>query len=156
MAVAPHRRLDAEDASGPKKIINPEVPLVDEVPQGMDYKKLFSEEKFMNERVKIVLHPGQDLSEIGVPVGVNGKRVYLVPNQPQAIPRTHVAQLLKARPDYVMHTLTTIRRRRRSKTVSTNKAPLGTTLKCSKTLQRELPGSGNCEHTTHRSEMSNG
>ena len=103
MATASHRRLDVEDASGPKKIINPEAPLVDEVPQGMDYKKLFAEEKFMNERVKIVLHPGQDLSEIGVPVGVNGKRVYLVPNQPQAIPRTHVAQLLKARPDYVMH-----------------------------------------------------
>jgi len=38
-----------------------------------------------------------------VPVSVNGDRVSLKPGRPQVVRRYHVAQLLKARPDIVIH-----------------------------------------------------
>lgn len=103
MATASHRKLSADDTPGPIKAISEQAPGIDEVPQGADYTKLFADEKFMQEFVTILLHPTQDISEVGVPVSVNGKRVYMIPNRPIQIPRTHVAQLLKARPDVVIH-----------------------------------------------------
>lgn len=103
MATSPTRRLAADDSAGPVKAISEQAPGIDEVPAGTDFNKLFAEEAFMAEPVTILLHPSQDQSEVGLPVSVNGKRVYLVPNRPTIIPRTHVAQLIKARPDFVIH-----------------------------------------------------
>jgi len=103
MAISPRRRVEADDTPGPIEAIVEKAPGIDEVPKGTDYKKLFAEEKFMNELVTIILHPGLDASEIGVPVGVNGKRVYITPGRPCKVPRTHIAQLVKARPDTINH-----------------------------------------------------
>jgi len=103
MATAPNRKLEADDSSGPVKAISQKELLVDETPHGADYRKLFAEESFMNEPVGILLHPTQDLSEIGIPVSVNGDRVYIIPNRKTIVKRKHVAQLMKARPDYIIH-----------------------------------------------------
>ena len=96
-------KLEADDSLGPMKAVNEQTPGIDEVAQGIDYRKLFSEEAFMNEYVTIFLHPGQDSSEVGVPVSVNGNRVYIVPGRPQKVKRFHVYQLVKARPDVIIH-----------------------------------------------------
>lgn len=96
-------KLSADDSPGVTKAVVDQAPGIDEVPQGIDYHKLFAEEAFMAELVTIVLHPGLDSSEVGVPVSVNGKRVYIMPGKPMKVPRTHIAQLLKARPDIVTH-----------------------------------------------------
>ena len=97
------RRVEADDSDGVLKEISEQTPGIDVVPQGIDYKALFAEEAFMAEKVTIMLQPTEDESEVGLPVGVNGKRVYLVPGRIQQIPRTHVAQLVKARPDRITH-----------------------------------------------------
>jgi hypothetical protein len=82
------RKLEADDSAGPLRAIEEGDPVIDEVPRGVSWRGLFADEKFMNELVTIMLHPSQDTSEMGVPVSVNG---------------LHVAQLLKARPDIVIH-----------------------------------------------------
>ena len=97
------RKLEADDSAGIIHTMDDDGPFIDEIPKGVDYKKLFADEAFMAEQVLILLHPTQDMSEIEVPVSVNGKRVPIIPNRPTRIPRTHVAQLLKARPDVVNH-----------------------------------------------------
>ena len=102
MAISP-RKVEADDSAGIKKVIQSNKPMIDEVPQGADYKELFRSEAFMNEVVTIMLHPSMDPSEIEVPVSVNGNRVSLKPNIPSRVRRYHVAQLLKARPDIVSH-----------------------------------------------------
>jgi hypothetical protein len=103
MATSPSRRLEADDTPGPIIETGPDK-LIDEVPAGTDYKQLMADEAFMAEPVVIVLHAlGQQEAEPAVPVGVNGDRAYLTPNVPTRVKRYHVAQLLKARPDYVTH-----------------------------------------------------
>ena len=103
MAVSSSRRAEADDTPGPLIDVAPEK-LIDEVPAGVDYKKLVADQAFMHEPVVIVLHAlGQQEAEPAVPVGVNGDRAYLTPNVPTRVKRYHVAQLLKARPDYVTH-----------------------------------------------------
>ncbi len=96
-------RLSADDSSGIKKAVVETTPGIDEIPQGTDYKTLFANEAFMNEWVPIVLLPSSDPSEVGVPVSVNGRRVYIIPGQLTKVPRTHIAQLVKARPDTITH-----------------------------------------------------
>lgn len=79
--------------------------MVDEIPKGVDYKQLMADEAFMNEKVLIMVYPSQvegDTSRL-VSVGVNGKKVYLLAGKPSYVRRFHVAQLLKARPDFVTH-----------------------------------------------------
>lgn len=94
---------DADDTPGPILEINPDK-LIDEVPAGADYKQLMADESFMREMVAILLHPlDQQQAEPAVPVGVNGDRAYLTPGVVTRVRRYHVAQLLKARPDYVSH-----------------------------------------------------
>jgi len=94
---------EADDTPGPVIDLAPEK-LVDEVPAGADYKQLMADEAFMREMVTILLHPlGQQEAEPAVPVGVNGDRAYLTPGVATKVRRYHVAQLLKARPDYVSH-----------------------------------------------------
>ena len=95
--------LPADDSNGVLKAVEENTPGIDEVPKGVDYKQLFRDEEFMNEYLEIMLHPGMDESEVGVPVSVNGKRVYLIPGKRQRVRRFHVAQLIKARPDVVNH-----------------------------------------------------
>jgi hypothetical protein len=103
MAISPSRRIEADDTPGPKVEVQPEK-LIDEVPAGVDYKALMAEQAFMCEPVVIVLHAlGQQEAEPAVPVGVNGDRAYLTPGMPTRVKRYHVAQLVKARPDYVTH-----------------------------------------------------
>lgn len=106
MAISPSSRktsLDADDTAGPVVMVSPDK-LIDEIPAGTDYKALMSDVKFMEELVVILLHPlGQQESEPAVPVGVNGDRANLTPGQATRVKRKHVAQLLKARPDYVSH-----------------------------------------------------
>lgn len=97
------RRVAADDSTGAVKAIEDGDPGIDEIPKGIDYKKLFADEAFMNELVTIVLLPGADPSETGVPVSVNGLRVYIVPGRPTKVRRLHIAQLIKARPDIVTH-----------------------------------------------------
>lgn len=97
------RKVEADDSSGLKKVIDVDKPMIDEVPQGVDYKTLFRNEAFMNEAVTIVLLPSLDPSEIEVPVSVNGRRVSITPGKRTKVRRFHVAQLLKARPDIVTH-----------------------------------------------------
>lgn len=95
--------LEADDTSGPIVAVNPEK-LINEIPAGVDYRALMSDAAFMAERVAILLHPlGQQEAEPAVPVSVNGDRAYLTPGTATWIKRYHVAQLLKARPDYVSH-----------------------------------------------------
>ena len=103
MAVAKSRRLEADDSSAPLTAIEDKAPGIDEVPKAVDYKKLFAEEKFMNELVTIMLHPNQDSSEVGVPVSVNGIRAYIIPGKVTKVRRMHLAQLVKARPDTIIH-----------------------------------------------------
>lgn len=103
MAISPSRRVEADDTPGPKLDVKPEK-LIDEVPAGADYKELMASVAFMTEPVVILLHAlGQNEAEPAVPVGVNGDRAYLTPGVPTRVKRYHVAQLLKARPDYVSH-----------------------------------------------------
>ena len=103
MATSPSRRIEADDTPGPIVETGPDK-LIDEIPAGVDYKKLMAETEFMNQRVVIVLHAlGQQEAEPAVPVGVNGDRAYLTPGVPIRVKRYHVAQLMKARPDYVTH-----------------------------------------------------
>jgi hypothetical protein len=97
------RKLEADDSAGPLRAIEEGDPVIDEVPRGVSWRGLFADEKFMNELVTIMLHPSQDTSEMGVPVSVNGLRAYLIPGRPMKVRRLHVAQLLKARPDIVIH-----------------------------------------------------
>lgn len=95
--------VEADDTPGPIIDIAPER-LIDEVPAGADYKQLMADAKFMFEPVVILLHSlGQQEAEPAVPIGVNGDRAYLTPGVPTRVKRYHVAQLLKARPDYVSH-----------------------------------------------------
>lgn len=103
MTVSRARRVDADDSPGITKAIEEGDPGIDEVPRGTDFKKLFSDEAFMNDWVTIVLQPTQDSSEIGVPVSVNGRRAYIIPGRPTKVRRIHIAQLVKARPDIVTH-----------------------------------------------------
>ena len=103
MAVSPSRRIEADDTPGPVIDVAP-AKLIDEVPAGTDYKKLVEDAAFMAEPVVILLHAlDQQAGEPAVPIGVNGDRAYLTPNVPTRVKRYHVAQLLKARPDYVTH-----------------------------------------------------
>lgn len=103
MATISSRRLEADDTPGPLIETGPDK-LIDEIPAGVDYKQLMADQAFMTEPVVIVLHPlGQQEAEPAVPVGVNGDRAYITPNVPTRVKRYHVAQLLKARPDYVTH-----------------------------------------------------
>jgi hypothetical protein len=111
MAISPSRRAEADDTPGPKLDVNTDK-LIDEVPAGVDYKKLMADEAFMREIVVIVLQPlNQQEAEPMVPVGVNGDRAYITPGvptskdprHPSCVRRYHLAQLLKARPDYVSH-----------------------------------------------------
>lgn len=103
MAISPSRRVEADDTPGPKLDVQPDK-LIDEIPAGADYKELMASVAFMSEPVVIVLHAlGQQEAEPAVPVGVNGDRAYLTPGVPTRVKRYHVAQLLKARPDYVTH-----------------------------------------------------
>jgi hypothetical protein len=103
MAISPSRRLEADDTPGPVLDVVPEK-LIDEVPAGADYKQLMADASFMSEPVVILLHAlDQQAGEPAVPIGVNGDRAYLSPNVPTRVKRYHVAQLLKARPDYVTH-----------------------------------------------------
>lgn len=103
MAISPSRRVEADDTPGPKLDVQPDK-LIDEIPAGADYKELMASVAFMFEPVVIVLHAlGQQEAEPAVPVGVNGDRAYLTPGVPTRVRRYHVAQLLKARPDYVTH-----------------------------------------------------
>lgn len=103
MAISPSRRVEADDTPGPKLDVQPDK-LIDEIPAGADYKELMASVAFMFEPVVIVLHAlGQQEAEPAVPVGVNGDRAYLTPGVPTRVKRYHVAQLLKARPDYVTH-----------------------------------------------------
>lgn len=99
----PRTRVEADPVDGPIKVIEEGTPGIDEVAQGVDYKKLFADEKFMNELVTIMLHPTQDTSEVAVPVSVNGIRAYIIPGKMTKVRRLHVAQLMKARPDVVIH-----------------------------------------------------
>lgn len=97
------RQVEADDTPGPVIETGPDK-LIDEVPAGADYKELMASAAFMFEPVVIVLHAlGQQEAEPAVPVGVNGDRAYLKPGVPTRVKRYHVAQLLKARPDYVTH-----------------------------------------------------
>jgi hypothetical protein len=97
------RSAEADDTPGPVIDVAPDK-LIDEVPAGVDYKELVANQAFMSEPVVIVLHAlGQQEAEPAVPVGVNGDRAYLIPGTPTRVKRYHVAQLLKARPDYVSH-----------------------------------------------------
>ena len=97
------KTVEADDTPGPVIEVALEK-LIDEVPAGVDYKKLMDDDAFMHEPVGIVLHAlGQQENEPGVTVSVNGDRVYLVPGQLTRVKRYHVGQLLKARPDYVTH-----------------------------------------------------
>lgn len=94
---------DADDTPGPVVDLAPGS-LIDEVPTGTDYKQLMADTAFMHESVAILLHPlGQQEAEPAVPVGVNGDRAYLTPGVISRVRRYHVAQLLKARPDYISH-----------------------------------------------------
>jgi hypothetical protein len=103
MAISPSRRVEADDTPGPLLDVQPDK-LIDEIPAGADYKELMASMAFMAEPVVIVLHAlGQNEAEPAVPVGVNGDRAYLIPGIPTRVKRYHVAQLLKARPDYVSH-----------------------------------------------------
>jgi len=103
MAVSPSRRVEADDTPGPVIETKPDK-LIDEVPAGADYKELLHSVAFMAEPVVIMLHAlGQQEAEPAVPVGVNGDRAYLTPGVPTRVKRYHVAQLVKARPDYVTH-----------------------------------------------------
>jgi hypothetical protein len=106
MPISPTSRktsVEADDTTGPAVEITPSR-LIDEVPAGVDYKELMASDAFMHEPVVILLHPlGQQEAEPAVPVGVNGDRAYLTPGVPTRVKRYHVAQLLKARPDYVSH-----------------------------------------------------
>lgn len=102
MSTAPNRRLSADDSAGPIKDIQLDKPQIEEV-HDTDLHRLFADVAFMEERVLIVLHPGLDESEIGVPVSVNGDRVYIIPGRPTWVKRKHVGQLVKAKPDYVNH-----------------------------------------------------
>jgi len=98
------KTVEADDTPGPVLELDPEK-LIDEVPAGVDYRKLMSDEAFLAEPVGIVLHAlGQQENEPSVPVSVNGDRVNIMPGQLTRVKRYHVAQLLKARPDYVTHT----------------------------------------------------
>ena len=112
--ISPNSRktsVEADDTPGPVLSVQPEK-LIDEVPAGVDYKQLMADVAFMAEPVVIVLHPlNQQEAEPKVPVGVNGDRAYITPGRPTSknpraedyVRRYHVAQLLKARPDYVTH-----------------------------------------------------
>ena len=103
MAISSSRRVEADDTPGPVIGVGSDK-LIDEVPAGADYKQLLADEVFMREPVVIVLHAlGQQEAEPAVPVGVNGDRAQLTPGVPTRVKRYHVAQLLKARPDYVTH-----------------------------------------------------
>lgn len=97
------KTVEADDTPGPALELDPEK-LIDEVPAGVDYQKMMSDEAFLAEPVGIVLHAlGQQENEPSIPVSVNGDRVNVVPGQLTRVKRYHVAQLLKARPDYVTH-----------------------------------------------------
>lgn len=97
------RSAEADDTPGPVLDVAPDR-LIDEIPAGADYQKLVADDAFLQEPVVIVLHAlGQQEAEPAVPVGVNGDRAYLIPGMPTRVKRYHVAQLLKARPDYVTH-----------------------------------------------------
>jgi len=97
------KAVEADDTPGPVEEVSPDR-LIEEVPHGVDYHKMMADVKFMAEPVVIVLHAlGQQEAEPAVPVGVNGDRAYLTPGVPTRVKRYHVAQLLKARPDYVTH-----------------------------------------------------
>lgn len=100
---------DADDTPGPVVDLNPEA-LIDEVPAGLDFKQLMADVAFMHEPVKIMIHPlGQQDAEPAIPIGVNGDRAYGIPGMVtgeggrDVTRRYHVAQLLKARPDYISH-----------------------------------------------------
>lgn len=103
MATASYRKVSADPIAGPMKALETGEKQIDEVPQGVDYKALFADEAFMGEYVSIMLHPTQDTSETGVPVSVNGRRVYLIPGRPMKVRRIYIAQLIKARPDIIIH-----------------------------------------------------
>lgn len=109
--VSAGRKLEADATPGPVINVNAEK-LIDEIPAGVDYKKLMEDQAFMAEVVVIMLHPlGQAEAEPMVPVSVQGHRVLLTPGVPSSkdlrsqscVRRYHVAQLMKARPDYVTH-----------------------------------------------------
>jgi hypothetical protein len=103
MAISRQRSVEADDSTGPMKAIEEPGKQIDEVPARADYNQFLKEAGFMSEWVTIMLHPSQDVSEVGVPVSVNGNRVYIVPGKPIKVRRFHVNQLLKARPDIVLH-----------------------------------------------------
>lgn len=103
MAISRSRKVDADPQDGPAQVIEDTSKVIDVVPQGADYKQLMANEAFMNEWVIVMLHPTMDTSEVGVPVSVNGIRAYLVPGRNTRVRRFHVVQLLKARPDVVIH-----------------------------------------------------
>lgn len=95
--------VEADDTAGPILGVDPGK-LIDQVPAGVDYKQLMANDAFMHEMVAILLHPlDQHQAEPAVPVAVNGDRAYLTPGVVTRVRRYHVAQLLKARPDYVAH-----------------------------------------------------
>lgn len=103
IVTSPSRKLEADDTPGPVVETGPGK-LVDEIPAGADYKMLMRSTKFLSEPVTIMLHAlGQQEGEPAVPVSVQGDRVYLKPGIPTVVKRYHVAQLMKARPDYVTH-----------------------------------------------------
>ncbi len=100
---------EADDTPGPVMDLNPDV-LIDEVPAGLDFKQLMADVAFMREPVKIMIHPlGQQDAEPAIPIGVNGDRAYVIPGMVtgeggrDVTRRYHIAQLLKARPDYISH-----------------------------------------------------
>ncbi len=97
------KTAEADDTPGPILEMNVDQ-LVDEIPAGTDFKSLMADQAFMVEPVGIVLHAlGQQENEPAVPVSVNGDRAYLIPGRLTKVKRYHVAQLIKARPDYVTH-----------------------------------------------------
>jgi hypothetical protein len=108
-AIISRKSLDADDTPGPVVDLDPGA-LIDEVPASLDYKQLMADVAFMREPVKIMVHPrGQQEAEVAIPIGVNGDRAYVIPGLVTGeggrdiTRRYHVAQLLKARPDYVSH-----------------------------------------------------
>ena len=97
MAYAAKKSVEADDTPGPVIEMQPDR-LIDEIPAGVDYKKLLADEVFMSEPVGIILHPlGQEENEPAVPVSVNGDRVSITPGVLTRVKRYHVSQLLKAR-----------------------------------------------------------
>jgi hypothetical protein len=95
--------VEADDTPGPVIELNPNE-LIDEIPAGVDYKALISEQAFLAEFVTVVLQPLPDTAgEPQVSLSINDDRVVLIPGYPTQVKRYHVAQLMKARPSAVRH-----------------------------------------------------